>query len=349
MLRASAKSATAWKTPAMKKKLLSVVVVVAILLLVGAGLFWWFGRDRNAGNELVLYGNVDIRQVSLAFEGVGRVAALRADEGDQVKAGAVLATLDTKTLALQADQAQAQIEVQRQNLLRLRNGARPQEVAQSRSRVTEAQADAARAERELARLQEISATTQGRGVSPQDLDRARTSVQITQARVREQLEALRIVELGPRGEEVSGAAAQLRASQAQLALLQHQIGQGELRAPSDGTVRSRLLEPGDMASPQRPVFALALTQPKWIRVFVSEANLGRVRPGMAARIFTDSRPDRPLPGRVGFISSVAEFTPKSVQTEELRTSLVYEVRVIAEDSGNELRLGQPATVRIALR
>lgn len=331
----------------MKKK---PALIVVVLVLIAAGAFaWWLRRPRDAGNELVLYGNVDIRQVALAFEGSGRVAAVRAEEGDQVKAGTVLAVLDTRTLALQAEQAQAQIEVQRQNVLRLRNGARPQEVAQSRSRVTEAQADAARAERELARLQEIAATTQGRGVSPQDLDRARTSVQVAQARLADQREALRLTELGPRGEEVSGAAAQLKASQAQLAVLQHEIGQGELRAPVDAVVRSRLLEPGDMATPQRPVFALALTQPKWVRVFVREADLGQVRPGMAARIFTDSRPGQPLAGRVGFIASVAEFTPKSVQTEELRTSLVYEVRVLVDDAANVLRLGQPATVRIALR
>jgi HlyD family secretion protein len=113
-------------------------------------------------------------------------------------------------------------------------------------------------------------------------------------------------------------------------------------------VRSRLLEPGDMATPQRPVFALALAQPKWVRVYVSETDLGKVKPGMTARVVTDSHPDHPLQGKVGYISSVAEFTPKSVQTEELRTSLVYEVRVVVEDSGNVLRLGQPATVRIAL-
>jgi hypothetical protein len=78
-----------------------------------------------------------------------------------------------------------------------------------------------------------------------------------------------------------------------------------------------------------------------VRVYVSEPDLGKVKPGMAARIFTDSQPDRPLAGKVGYISSVAEFTPKSVQTEELRTSLVYEVRVLVEDGGNVLRLGSP--------
>jgi len=113
-------------------------------------------------------------------------------------------------------------------------------------------------------------------------------------------------------------------------------------------VRARLLEPGDLASPQRPVFTLAITQPKWVRAFVPEPRLSQIRPGMAASVSTDSDPEHPLAGRIGFISSVAEFTPKTVQTEELRTSLVYEVRVEVDDPANALRLGMPATVRIDL-
>jgi len=254
--------------------------------------------------------------------------------------------LDTRTLALQAKQAQAQIEVQQQSLRRLRAGSRPQEIAQARSRVIAAEADAARAEQDLERLQGIAANTQGRGVSAQDLDRATSTSQVAQARVAEQREALRLSELGPRAEDVAAAAAQLEAAQAQLALLQHQIAQGELKAPTDAVVRSRLLEPGDMATPQRPVFALALTQPKWVRVYVGEPDLGRVQPGMPARVSTDASAGRSITGRVGYISSVAEFTPKSVQTEELRTSLVYEVRVLVDDPQDVLRLGQPVTVRL---
>jgi len=328
----------------MKKPLILLAAVVAVVLVAGT---WWHFSHRDDDGALVLHGNVDIRQISLAFDGSGRVAALHAEEGDRVKAGALLAVLDTRTLALQAEQAQAQIGVQQQSLLRLRNGARPQEVAQARSRVTAAQADASQAEQDLKRLQGIAANTQGRGVSAQDLDRARSNLQVAQAKVAEQREALRLTELGPRAEDVAGAEAQLKAAQAQLGLLQHQIAQGELKAPADAIVRSRLLEPGDMATPQRPVFALALMQPKWVRVYVSEPDLGRVKPGMAARIVTDGQPDKSIKGKVGYISSVAEFTPKSVQTEELRTSLVYEVRVLAEDPEDVLRLGQPATVHMA--
>ncbi len=121
-----------------------------------------------------------------------------------------------------------------------------------------------------------------------------------------------------------------------------------LVAPVDGIVRTRVMEPGEMASPQRPVVVLAITDPKWVRAYVNETDLGRVREGTTASIVIDSFPDRRFDGWIGFISPVAEFTPKNVQTEELRTSLVYEVRVFAKDPENRLHLGMPATVHLAL-
>ncbi|MGN6581202.1 MAG: HlyD family efflux transporter periplasmic adaptor subunit [Bordetella sp.] len=330
----------------MKKKSLAVLLIAAVLAV--AGWAWWQGRGHGDANALVLYGNVDIRQISLAFDGSGRVAELRVDEGDRVKAGAILARLDTRALELQAEQAKAQVQIQEQTLLRLRNGSRPQEIAQARDQFIAAQADAVRAAQDLARLQDIAVSTQGRGVSKQDLDRGKTSLQAARAQADARQQALRLAELGPRQEDVAGARAQLDAAKAQLALLQYQISQGELRAPADAVVRSRLLEPGDMATPQRPVFALALTQPKWVRVYVSETDLGKIRPGMAASVVTDSHPDQPIAGKIGYISSVAEFTPKSVETAQLRTSLAYEVRVRVDDGDNVLRLGQPATVRLSI-
>jgi HlyD family secretion protein len=328
------------------KKTLILVAVLAVALLA-AGLFWWKQHEKRETGALELHGNIDIRQVSLAFDGSGRVAELLAEEGTAVKAGTVLARLDVRTLRLQADQARAQSEVQQQNLLRIKHGSRPEEIAQARSRVTASQADAARAREELVRLQNIATATQGRGVSPQDLDRAKSAEQIAAAKANEQGQALRMIERGPRNEDVAAAEAQLKASQAQLVLLQHQIDLGELKAPADAVVRSRLLEAGDMATPQRPVFALALSGPKWVRVYVSEPDLGRVRPGMAVKVTTDSARGQVLPAQIAFVSPVAEFTPKSVQTEELRTSLVYEVRVRIDDPADVLRMGQPATVQLA--
>ncbi len=327
----------------MKKPLIAVLMVV---FLVVAGLVGWRANSEKGGNRLVLYGNVDIRQISLSFDNSARIMEVLADEGDSIKAGQVLARLDVRILQLQADEVRADIDAQQQTVLKLHNGSRPQEIAQERARLAAAQADATRAERDLARLQEVAANTQGQGVSQQDLDNAKNNATSTKAKLDEQREALRLAELGPRVEEIAGAEAQLKATQAKLALLQYQISQGALKAPADAVVRSRLLEPGDMASSARPVFAMALTEPKWVRVYVSETDLGKVKPGMTARVFTDSYPDRPINASIGYISSVAEFTPKSVQTEELRTSLVYEVRLKVKDDGNLLRLGQPVTVRL---
>ena len=321
--------------------------IVMIVLLAAVAACWygwqhWRPQGQDAG---VFYGNIDVRQVSLAFEGSGRVAQVGVEEGDRVQPGQVLAVLDTRTLALQADQAAAQLRAQEENLRRLKNGARPAEIAQARSRLAAARADAQRARREQARLERIATASSG-AVSVQDVDRARSAARVAQAAVKERQDALALVQEGARREEIDAADAQVAAARAQLALLRHQLDQGELRAPVTAVVRSRLLEPGDMASPQRPVLALAVTSPKWARIYVDESSLGQVKPGQAAQLSVDSRPGRTLAGRVGYISSVAEFTPKSVQTEVLRTSLVYEVRVLVDDPDDALRLGQPVTVRL---
>jgi membrane fusion protein PltH len=126
--------------------------------------------------------------------------------------------------------------------------------------------------------------------------------------------------------------------------MEQQLADTKLIAPTDGIVRTRLLEPGEMASPQRPVLDVAILTPKWVRAYVAEKDLGKVHPKMSAAVAVDSFPGRRFEGWVGFISPVAEFTPKAVQTEELRTSLVYEVRVFVNDPADELRLGMPATV-----
>ncbi|TCM22158.1 HlyD family secretion protein [Novosphingobium sp. PhB165] len=324
----------------------SVIAAIAVVLVLAAGLVWWIVRGHHASDEIVLHGNVDIRQVSLAFDGSGRVTQVAVEEGDAVRAGQVLARLDTVTLGLQARNADAQAAAMRQNLRKLQNGTRPEDLAQARARVASAQASAARAADDYKRAQSVSANTAGRGVSGQELDQARSASQMANAQLKEASEALNLAVRGPRAEDIAAAEAQVKSAEAQLALFHHQIDQGELKSPADAVVRSRLLEVGDMATPQKPVFELALTSPKWIRVYVEEADLGRVRIGQQARVVSDSFPDQSVAGTVGFISSVAEFTPKSVETESLRTALVYEVRVRVDDKEGRLRLGQPVTVRI---
>lgn len=329
----------------MSKKL---VVALLLLALIGLGAWFYHRSSSERGGDLVLYGNVDIRQVSLAFTGSERIAEMRAEEGDSVKAGQVLATLDSRTLKLQIDQAKAQIAAQEANVLRLRNGSRPEDIDRAKAQVDAAKAQLDLANIQLRRLQGIRANSPGgRAVSQQDLDNANAQLKVDQAQLDDRQKALRLAKIGPRAEDIAQAAAQLQVARAQLALLQHNLDETELRAPQNAVVRSRILEPGDMASPQRAVYALAITDPKWVRVYVNETQLGLIKPGQSASVFTDSHPQQPVEGHIGYISDVAEFTPKAVQTEELRTALVYEVRVLVEDKDNRLRLGMPATVRIA--
>jgi HlyD family secretion protein len=157
-----------------------------------------------------------------------------------------------------------------------------------------------------------------------------------------------LANVGPRKEDIAAAEALLRVKQAQLLVLQQQLSDAELVAPTNAVVRSRLLEPGEMSSPQRPVFNLAIVDPKWIRAYVSETDLGKVHNGMKAAISADSFPGRSFAGWIGFIGSVAEFTPKTVETVDLRSSLVYEIRVFVKDPQDQLRLGMPATVQLEL-
>jgi HlyD family secretion protein len=329
-----------------KKKRIVIGTVVAAVLLVGGGAWYWRHHSRTDG-ALVLYGNVDIRQVSLAFNANERIVELTAHEGDRVRAGQLLGRVDTRTLSLRAQQARAQIAGQEQVVLRLQSGSRPQEIEEARSRVRAAQADADLAQQNLARLRTTAEATGGRGVAKSDLDEATARVRAKQAELDAARKAAELVVAGPRREDVREAQAQLAARRAELALMEHQLEDAELHAPVDAVVRSRLLEPGDMASPQRPVYTLAILQPKWVRAYVPEPDLPRIRAGQAARVRIDGNPALDVPGRVGYISSVAEFTPKTVQTEELRTSLVYEVRVNVADPQDRLRLGMPATVYIA--
>jgi len=324
------------------KRLPRLAIVVGLVVLVALGAWWW-AHDRG-DDELVLYGNVDVRQVSLAFNTSERVAEMRAQEGDQVRQGEVLAVLDTSTLALRIAQAQAQLEAQDSALRRLEAGNRPEEIAQARANLAAAEAGALEARDQLQRLRTVSSATGGRAVSRQELDAATAALEVAQARALEARKQQELAVAGPRSEDIAQARAQRDAASAALALMRQQLADAELKAPVDAVVRSRLLEPGDMASPQRPAYALAITQPKWVRAYVAESDLSRVRPGQAARVAVDGVP-QPFEGRVGFIASVAEFTPKNVQTEDLRTSLVYELRVNVDDPDDRLRLGMPATVR----
>jgi membrane fusion protein PltH len=326
------------------KRWVPIVIVVA----AAAALAWWLTQRQAVRKDLVLYGNVDLREVDLAFNDSQRIAAVLVQEGDRVKRGEVLARLDTSRITPLLAQAEAVRDAQRAVVERLLNGSRPQEIAQARANVALARANARVAETKYKRLETVSRTSGGRAVSEQDLDDALASVQVASAQLDVSRKALALSVLGPRKEDIAQAKAQLAADQSQVDLIGQQLADAQLRAPLDATVSSRIAEPGDMSSPQKTAFTLAITNPKWVRAYVSETDLGHVYPGMPATVTVDAYPNRSFPGWVGYISSVAEFTPKTVETPDLRSSLVYEIRVFVQDPRDVLRLGMPATVHLSL-
>jgi len=325
-----------------------VGLTVLIAIAVGFGL-GRIGRDTGKSQDrLALYGNVDLRQIELAFNNSERIAEVLVQEGDRVTRGQVLARLETSRFNSQAATAQAELEAQQAVVQRLHHGSRPEEIAQAQANVASAKADRVNAEQQWRRQTALAELTSGRAGSQQDLDSAKAAFDSTSARLVVAEKNLELSTRGPRQEDIAQAEAQLRADEAKLDLLHRQLVDSELASPSDAVVRSRLLEPGEMVSPQRPVFNLAIVDPKWVRAYVAEPDLGRIRSGMTASISADSFPGQSFSGWVGFISSVAEFTPKAVQTEELRSSLVYEIRVFVKDPQDQMRLGMPATVYLEM-
>jgi HlyD family secretion protein len=330
------------------KKALIAGLLLLIAIAIGFGLGRLGGHSEKNRDRLVLYGNVDLRQIDLAFNNSERIAEVLVQEGDRVTRGQVLARLNTDRLKPQAAAVEAEVDAQRAVVEKLHHGSRPEEIAQAQANVASAKADLVNAEQQWQRLTALATLTTGRAISQQDVDAAKAALDTAHARLAVAERGLDLSAIGPRREDIAQGEAQLRVNQAQLEFLRRQLADAEVVAPCDAVVRSRLLEPGEMVSPQRPVLNLAITDPKWIRAYVSEPDLGKIHPGMRALIGADSFPGRTFSGWVGFISSVAEFTPKAVQTVELRSSLVYEIHVFVQDPRDEMRLGMPATVQLQI-
>jgi HlyD family secretion protein len=324
-----------------RRRLILILAVVALIVAAattrGFGLF-----PRKADGPLVLHGNVDIREVELGFRVAGRIAAMAAEEGDKVRAGQLLASLDTASLQSRVGEAEAKVEQARAQLARLRSGNRAQDIGQGRARVAAAAAVARNADRDVARRRGLVAT----GAISRDLweqsiaDRDRAAAQLAEAR-----QALSLLESGSRREDVAAAEAALRAAEATRRSASTDLGDTRLMASANATVVTRAREPGAIVAPGETVYTLSIDRPLRVRAYVAESDLSRISPGMAVELGADGNP-RTYHGTIGSIAPRAEFTPKSVETEDLRTDLVYRLRIVVRDPDDALRQGQPVTLRV---
>lgn len=302
-----------------KRRRLAVGGLVVVGVAVASFLFL---RVRGEPSKvLTLYGNIDIREVQVAFDASDRIARMFVQEGDFVRPGELLAELDPRRYTAIANQARA-------------------DVVQARADIVKARADIASA---------MATRINAARIAARDVRLLKKgTVSQEQAQTDESTLRVATANLASAQSELALAQAALKSKEAALALAEVNLASTKLYAHSYGVIEDRILEPGDMASPTVPAFTMALTSPLWVRAYVPETYMGRVYLGMTASITTDSYPGKIFRGWVGYISPTAEFTPKSVESPELRTRLVYEVRVYACNPRNELRLGMPATVTVAL-
>ncbi|MDB5687107.1 MAG: secretion protein HlyD, partial [Rhizorhabdus sp.] len=296
------------------------VGALALLLFATHGFGLWKPRDEG----LALYGNVDIRQVDLGFRVGGRIAAMPIDEGAQVKAGTRLATLDSRPLEDRLAAADAQIALAEADLAKRRNGNRPQDIAQAQAALAQQQANLAKAREDYERRKALIASG---AISQALFDQTVAAWRAAQAQVEAASQALSLQRAGSRREDIAAAAAQLAQARAQRASAATDRADTALVAPADGTILTRAREPGAIVQPGETVFTLTIDKPVRVRAYVAEPDLGRLSPGMVVTVTADGNP-RAYHGTIGHISPTAEFTPKTVETESLRSDLVYRLRII---------------------
>lgn len=326
----------------MNKKRSALIVAAIVLVAAAVYGFWYYQQQQE--RPLTLYGNVDIRTVNLGFRVDGRLASLTVDEGDAIRPGQLLGKLDDAPYRNALQQAQANVGNARAKLALLQAGYRAEEIAQVRSEMAQRQSAFSYADSFLKRQQGLWAKN---ATSADALEDARTARNQAQANLQAAKDKLAQYLSGNRPQEIEQAKASLAQSEAALDQAQLNLQDTRLLSPSAGTLLTRAVEPGTMLSAGGTVFTLSLTQPVWVRAYVNEINLGKAAPGTELEIYTDGRPNKPYHGKIGFVSPTAEFTPKSVETPDLRTDLVYRLRVIVTDADDALRQGMPVTIHFA--
>lgn len=320
-----------------------VVVLMAIAIIaLGLLLYWQLHNNEGDDGVLRLYGNVDIREVELAFRQPGRLAHMTFDEGDAVSAGEVMASLDAEPYRDRLAAAQAELQAVQAELAKLYSGNRPQEITQAEEKVSQAQAVFHKAELDLKRQ---SSLLESGASSQRTVDTARAAHDQAMANLAAAKAALSLARDGFRSEDIAAGEARVAVATAALAQARTALADTELVAPSDATVIARVREPGSMVASSSTVYSLSLRDPVYVRAYISEPDLGRIAPGSSVRVYTDSS-EKVYHGQIGFISPRAEFTPKTVETTDLRTDLVYRLRVVIADADQGLRQGMPVTVEV---
>lgn len=316
-------------------------VLAGCLLLLAA-----CGNNRGPApdsSSIVLSGTVEAREIDLSFRVGGHIDKLLADEGNRVKQGDVVARLDTRDFQLSLDQATATAAVAKAALATLKAGTRKQEIQVARADLEKARAELGFARSEV---QRVRALVPKHLASVQQLDSQQLQEKVAEATVEQARQKLLLLREGTRKEDIQHAEKEYAASMEAVTRARQQLSYTNLISPAAGMITVRLKEAGEMTGAGEPVLRLAELAKPWVRGYLSETDLGRVHLGQAVKVRVDGLAGREFNGRLSFISPVAEFTPKTVETRQLRVDLVYRVKVDVDNPGGILKIGMPADIVI---
>ena len=325
------------------KKVLPVIFITAV---IAAAVFFLVKNGTKAPEGVMeLSGNVEVTEVDTGFEIPGRIARMYKGEGDRVRSGDLLAELDRNELLAVLEGRRAALEEARAILDKLRAGPRPQELRRAREEVHSAEAELEKARRDHERAKVLF---EKGAIAEQTLDGARKVFSTALSAHASALEALSLVEEGPRAEDIIAQEKRVLGREADLEVSKNRLEYTSLRAATDGVVLARNFEPGEYAAPGAPVYTIGDLENPWIKVYVKEERLGRIKLGQRAGAMVDTYPGKVYVGKVTHVSDEAEFTPKNIQTKEERVKLVFGVEVSVRNREGELKPGMPADVIIYL-
>ena len=313
-----------------------------VLLIGFMTLFFINGCLEQKAKEEKFYGNVDVRTVSLGFRVSGKIKHIYFEEGERIKSGEVIASLDDNLYKEYVKQVNAQIEVQKAKIQKLEKGYRKEEIKKAKALLLEKEVALKKAQSDLNRQKELLSS---HSISQQTYDDLNAAYENANALYLYAKSSLDLLKNGYEKEDILAAKAQLEYLMAQKNQQEINLQDTKIYAPSNGTLLTRVYEPGSIVNSSQVVVEMAKDDQYWVRSYMSERYLGIIKQGMKALVYTDSNKGKAYEGIVSFISPLAEFTPKNVQTEELRTDLVYRFRIILKEHDDMIRQGMPVTIK----
>jgi HlyD family secretion protein len=327
------------------KKLIPIAGVLVAAVAAAVYFYPRWTRKAAPSNEVVLSGNIEAHESLVSFKVAGRINALPIEEGQQVQEGALLARIEDADFRQRVAISESAVKVSEANLTLLLAGTREQEIKASQQAMLDAQADLAQKQLDNDRAQRLFAKDE---VSAQDRDLAATALKRSDTVFEAAKQRYSQAVEGARKEDIDIARASLAQSRASLGLSRIDESYTTLRAPANGVITVRQAELGEVVAPGTPVVSLADLDHIWLRAYIAEPDLGRIRWGQDATVTTDAYPGKQYHGRISFISPDAEFTPKSVQTYKERVTLVYRIKIDIDNPHHELKPGMPADAHLTL-